>query len=86
MSAINGVLMRQEFNDRLTNAHLTSCHSALLLNVILNVALNVALDLVLWESQVDSTMAWIKPTTGDRFSASKEVDSFFTVGLGIAKE
>jgi hypothetical protein len=31
MVAINGVLMRQEFNDRLTNAHLTSCHSALLL-------------------------------------------------------
>jgi hypothetical protein len=31
-------------------------------------------------------MAWIKPTTGDRFAASKEVHAFFTVRFGIAKE
>jgi hypothetical protein len=39
----------------------------------------------LWEAEVDSTMAWIKPTAGDRFATSKEVNSFFTVRLGVTK-
>jgi hypothetical protein len=43
-------------------------------------------ELVLWESQIDATVAWIKPTTSYRFAAGKEVNAFFSVRFGIAKE
>jgi hypothetical protein len=45
----------------------------------------MALKLILWETEVDSAMAWIKPTRGNRLAACEEVNTFFSVRFGIAK-
>jgi hypothetical protein len=46
---------------------------------------SIVYELVLWESKIDATVAWIKPTTCDRFATSKEVNTFFSVSFGITK-
>jgi hypothetical protein len=45
-----------------------------------------SIELVLWEAEVDSAVAWIKPTRCNRLATSKEVNTFNAVRLGITEE
>ncbi len=44
------------------------------------------IELILWEAEVDSAVAWIKPTRCNRLAACEEVNALNAVRLGISEE